>query len=123
NTGQPALLKFAVATLNAGGITLGTCTNQIEAAFRESLLLVVTDHKADHSPAIESSYANLPTVSKLAGVLVKQGVKKGDTVVIYMPMIPQAMYTMLACARIGAIHSLIFGGFASKELSTRIDHA
>lgn len=62
-------------------------------------------------------------VSKLAGVLVKHGVKKGDTVVIYMPMIPQAMYAMLACARIGAIHSLIFGGFASKELSTRIDHA
>ena len=62
-------------------------------------------------------------VSKLAGVLVKHSVKKGDTVVIYMPMIPQAMYAMLACARIGAIHSLIFGGFASKELSTRIDHA
>ena len=62
-------------------------------------------------------------VSKLAGVLVKHGVRKGDTVVIYMPMIPQAMYAMLACARIGAIHSLIFGGFASKELSTRIDHA
>lgn len=62
-------------------------------------------------------------VSKLAGVFVKHGVKKGDTVVIYMPMIPQAMYAMLACARIGAIHSLIFGGFASKELSTRIDHA
>lgn len=49
--------------------------------------------------------------------------KKGDCVVIYMPMIPQTMYTMLACARIGAIHSLIFGGFASKELSSRIDHA
>uniref|UniRef100_A0A4X2JVT1 Acyl-CoA synthetase short-chain family member 3, mitochondrial n=1 Tax=Vombatus ursinus TaxID=29139 RepID=A0A4X2JVT1_VOMUR len=64
----------------------------------------------------------LEQVSKLAGVLVKHGVQKGDTVVIYMPMIPQAMYTMLACARIGAIHSLIFGGFASKELSTRIDH-
>ncbi|XP_075407339.1 acyl-CoA synthetase short-chain family member 3, mitochondrial isoform X2 [Tenrec ecaudatus] len=65
----------------------------------------------------------LEQVSKLAGVLVKHGVKKGDTVVIYMPMIPQAMYTMLACARVGAIHSLIFGGFASKELSSRIDHA
>ncbi|XP_029452965.1 acyl-CoA synthetase short-chain family member 3, mitochondrial isoform X3 [Rhinatrema bivittatum] len=62
-------------------------------------------------------------VSKLAGVLAKHGVKKGDRVVIYMPMIPQAMYTMLACARLGAVHSLIFGGFASKELSVRIDHA
>uniref|UniRef100_A0A8C6P2D6 Acyl-CoA synthetase short-chain family member 3, mitochondrial n=1 Tax=Nothobranchius furzeri TaxID=105023 RepID=A0A8C6P2D6_NOTFU len=62
-------------------------------------------------------------VSRLAGVLVKNGVQKGDLVVIYMPMVPQAMFTMLACARIGAPHSLIFGGFASKELSVRIDHA
>lgn len=62
-------------------------------------------------------------VSKLANVMVKHGVMKGDRVVIYMPMIPETMLTMLACARIGAIHSLIFGGFASKELSTRIDHA
>ncbi|XP_066490166.1 acyl-CoA synthetase short-chain family member 3, mitochondrial isoform X2 [Tiliqua scincoides] len=65
----------------------------------------------------------LEQVSTLAGVMVNHGVKKGDTVVIYMPMIPQTVYTMLACARIGAVHSLIFGGFASKELSTRIDHA
>ncbi|KAA0721095.1 Acyl-CoA synthetase short-chain family member 3, mitochondrial [Triplophysa tibetana] len=62
-------------------------------------------------------------VSRLAGVLVSHGVKMGDLVVIYMPMVPQAMFTMLACARIGATHSLIFGGFASKELSVRIDHA
>lgn len=62
-------------------------------------------------------------VSRLAGVLVKNGVKKGDLVVIYMPMVPQAMFTMLACARIGAPHSLIFGGFASKELAVRITHA
>lgn len=54
---------------------------------------------------------------------MKNGVRKGDVVVIYMPMVPQAMFTMLACARIGAPHSLIFGGFASKELSVRIDHA
>uniref|UniRef100_A0A8C8SI70 Acyl-CoA synthetase short-chain family member 3, mitochondrial n=1 Tax=Pelusios castaneus TaxID=367368 RepID=A0A8C8SI70_9SAUR len=65
----------------------------------------------------------LEQVSKLADVMMKYGVKKGDCVVIYMPMIPQTIYTMLACARIGAIHSLIFGGFASKELSSRIDHA
>ncbi|XP_077449806.1 acyl-CoA synthetase short-chain family member 3, mitochondrial isoform X3 [Stigmatopora argus] len=62
-------------------------------------------------------------VSRLAGVLVRNGVRKGDLVVIYMPMVPQAMFAMLACARIGAPHSLIFGGFASKELSVRIDHA
>uniref|UniRef100_A0A8C5TDR3 Acyl-CoA synthetase short-chain family member 3, mitochondrial n=1 Tax=Malurus cyaneus samueli TaxID=2593467 RepID=A0A8C5TDR3_9PASS len=65
----------------------------------------------------------LEQVSKLADVMMKHGVKKGDRVVIYMPMIPQTVYCMLACARIGAIHSLIFGGFASKELSVRIDHA
>ena len=59
----------------------------------------------------------------MAGVMVKHGVQKGDRVLIYMPMIPQAMVTMLAAARIGAIHSLVFGGFASKELATRINHA
>ena len=62
-------------------------------------------------------------MSRLAGVLSRRGVGKGDLVVIYMPMVPQAMVTMLACARLGAPHSLIFGGFASKELSVRIDHA
>ena len=56
-------------------------------------------------------------------MLQKHGVKKGDRVLIYMPMIPQAIVAMLASARLGAIHSLVFGGFASKELSTRIDHA
>ena len=70
-----------------------------------------------------SALCVLVQVSRLAGVLVKNGVQKGDLVVIYMPMVPQAMFTMLACARIGAPHSLIFGGFASKELSVRIDHA
>ena len=49
------------------------------------------------------------------------GVKKGDTVVIYMPMIIEAAFTMLACARIGAIHSVVFGGFSAKELANRID--
>ena len=60
-------------------------------------------------------------VSKFAGALVNQGVKKGDRVIIYMPMIPEAVITMLACARIGAIHSVVFGGFASNELASRID--
>lgn len=60
-------------------------------------------------------------VSKLAGGLVELGVKKGDTVIVYMPMIPQAMYAMLACARIGAIHSVVFGGFAPHELAIRIN--
>ncbi len=70
------------------------------------------------------TYAQLrDTVAKFAGVLVSQGVTKGDRVIIYMPMIPQAAVAMLACARIGAVHSVVFGGFAARELATRIDDA
>ncbi|WP_417624333.1 propionyl-CoA synthetase [Paremcibacter congregatus] len=65
----------------------------------------------------------LEKVSKLAGGLASLGVTKGDRVVIYMPMIPEAVFTMLACARIGAIHSVVFGGFADTELAKRIDDA
>ena len=60
-------------------------------------------------------------VSKFAGALDNQGIKKGDRVIIYMPMIPEAVIAMLACGRIGAIHSVVFGGFASNELASRID--
>ena len=60
-------------------------------------------------------------VSKFAGALSNQGVKKGDRVIIYMPMVPEAVVAMLACGRIGAIHSVVFGGFASNELASRID--
>lgn len=62
-------------------------------------------------------------VAKFAGGLTQLGIQKGDTVVIYMPMIPQAVIAMLACARIGAIHSVVFGGFAPHELAMRIDDA
>ncbi len=62
-------------------------------------------------------------VARFAGVLAGQGVEKGDRVIIYMPMIPEAAIAMLACARIGAIHSVVFGGFASRELATRINDA
>ena len=62
-------------------------------------------------------------VSVFAGALKNQGIKKGDRVIIYMPMIPQAVVAMLACARLGAIHSVVFGGFASNELAVRIDDA
>lgn len=60
-------------------------------------------------------------VSKLAGGLKSLGLKKGDTAVVYMPMIPQTLFTMLACARIGVIHNVVFGGFAPNELVVRID--
>lgn len=70
------------------------------------------------------SYAELQVeVAKLAGVLKAQGVEKGDTVVIYMPMIPEAIFAMLACARLGAPHSVVFGGFPAQELAVRIDDA
>jgi propionyl-CoA synthetase len=70
------------------------------------------------------SYSDLrERVSKVAGFLKKLGVGKGDTILIYMPMIPEALISMLACARLGAIHSVVFGGFAAPELAVRIDDA
>lgn len=65
----------------------------------------------------------LEEVSAMAAVLADNGVKKGDRVIIYMPMVPEAAFAMLACARLGAIHSVVFGGFASRELAIRIDDA
>src|SRR6516165_10658886 len=62
-------------------------------------------------------------VAQTAGMLAALGVGKGDRVLIYMPMIPETIFAMLACARLGAVHSVVFGGFASKELATRIDDA
>jgi propionyl-CoA synthetase len=70
------------------------------------------------------SYAELThEVAIFAGVLLDLGVKKGDRVIVYMPMVPEAAISMLACARIGAVHSVVFGGFAAAELATRIDDA
>lgn len=60
-------------------------------------------------------------VARLAGALVNRGVNKGDRVIVYMPMVPEALMAMLACARIGAVHSVVFGGFAANELAVRID--
>ena len=62
-------------------------------------------------------------MSRLAGVLSRQGVTKGDRVLIYMPMVPEAVMAMLATIRLGAVHSVIFGGFAAKELASRIKHS
>ena len=65
----------------------------------------------------------LDETARFAGVLQKLGVEKGDRVIIYMPMIPQVVFAMLACARLGAVHSVVFGGFAAHELAIRIDDA
>ncbi|PWJ21640.1 propionyl-CoA synthetase [Jannaschia seohaensis] len=80
------------------------------------------------SPVTDSkttiTYAELQDrVARLAGVLAARGVTKGDRVVIYMPMVPEALVAMLACARIGAVHSVVFGGFAAHELAVRINDA
>jgi propionyl-CoA synthetase len=78
----------------------------------------VTDQKASYT------YTQLrDAVALCAGMLKTQGVTKGDRVIIYMPMIPEAAIAMLACARLGAIHSVVFGGFAARELAVRIDDA
>ena len=70
------------------------------------------------------SYAQLlEEVATFAGVLAGRGVEKGDRVIVYMPMVPEALIAMLACARLGAVHSVVFGGFASNELAVRIDDA
>ncbi|MDR6755876.1 propionyl-CoA synthetase [Mycoplana sp. BE70] len=63
----------------------------------------------------------LVEVQAIAAVLTDLGVERGDRVIIYMPMVPEAVFSMLACARIGAVHSIVFGGFAANELATRID--
>lgn len=70
------------------------------------------------------SYASLlDEVARFAGVLASKGITKGERVIIYMPMVPEAVIAMLACARVGAIHSVVFGGFSSAELAKRIDDA
>lgn len=108
------------------GGKLNVCYNAVDRHVengRGDQAAVIYDSPVTNTKQIITYKELQEQVSRLAGVLVKHGVKKGDLVVIYMPMVPQAMFTMLACARIGATHSLIFGGFASKELSVRIDHA
>ncbi|MBU2631612.1 MAG: AMP-binding protein, partial [Proteobacteria bacterium] len=108
-----------------GGIT-NTCYNALDFHINNGLgdqLALIYD-----SPVTDTirqyTYNDLrDEVARFAGVLNHNGVEKGDRVVIYMPMIPEAAVAMLACARIGAIHSVVFGGFASKELATRIDDA
>jgi propionyl-CoA synthetase len=108
------------------GGSINTCYNaldyHIENGLGDQLALIydspVTDTKQ------QFTYTQLrDKVAKVAGILVEQGVSRGDRVVIYMPMIPEAAVAMLACARIGAIHSVVFGGFAAHELATRINDA
>ncbi len=109
----------------AGG-RLNTCDNAVDRHVRggrASQTAIVYD-----SPVTGTirhiTFAELQEqVARFAGVLVKHGARQGDRVIVYMPMVPEAVVAMLACARIGAIHSVVFGGFAANELATRIDDA
>ncbi|RUS91878.1 hypothetical protein EGW08_000280 [Elysia chlorotica] len=108
------------------GGELNTCYNAIdrhvEAGRGEQTALI---HDSPVTDSItHTTYSQLQaSVKHFAGALRAQGVEKGDVVLIYMPMIPEAVVAMMACARIGAVHNLVFGGFAAKELSTRIAHS
>jgi len=108
------------------GGRLNTCYNavdrHVEAGHGDQPALIYDSPVTDTVQTF--TYSQLrDEVAKVAGSLISMGVKKGDTVIIYMPMIPQAVFSMLACARIGAIHSVVFGGFAPNELAIRIDDA
>ena len=106
--------------------SLNTCFNALDRhvlAGRGDVTALIYD-----SPVVGKqnsySYAQLlDRVSRFATVLADAGVVKGDRVVIYLPMVPQAVVAMLACARLGAVHSVVFGGFAAKELAARLDDA
>ena len=84
---------------------------------------LIYDSPVTHQKAQYTYQEMLDKVAQLAGYMAGQGVAKGDTVLIYMPMIPEATFAMLACARLGAVHSVVFGGFAANELAVRIDDA
>jgi propionyl-CoA synthetase len=109
----------------SGGL-LNTCYNLLDAHVEngrgEQVALI---YDSPVTGTVKSyTYRDLQDeVATFAGALQQQGVNKGDRVIIYMPMIPEAVIAMLACARIGAIHSVVFGGFAADELATRINDA
>ncbi len=107
----------------SGGI-LNTCYNaldrHVEAGRGEQAALIYDSPVTDTVRSY--SYAELTDrVARFAGAMAAQGVQKGDRVIVYMPMVPEAAIAMLACARLGAIHSVVFGGFAANELAIRID--
>ncbi len=108
------------------GGELNTCYNAVDrhvAEGRGAQKAIIYDSPITGAKA-SYTYAELQErVAKLAGAIAATGVKKGDRVIVYMPMVPEALMAMLACARLGAVHSVVFGGFAAKELATRIDDA
>ncbi len=105
---------------------VNTCYNAVDRhveAGRGDQTAIIYDSPITHTKREISFFELRNRVASLAGALRAKGVEKGDRVIIYMPMVPEALEAMLACARIGAIHSVVFGGFASSELAVRIDDA
>jgi propionyl-CoA synthetase len=105
---------------------LNTCANALDRHVyrgRGDQPALIYDSPVTGSQRTYTYLELLDETARFAGVLRRLGVGKGDRVVVYMPMIPEAVITMLACARIGAVHSVVFGGFAPHELATRIDDA
>jgi len=108
------------------GGEINTCFNALDRhceAGRGSQAALIYDSPVTGQVRTYSYDELTDQVARFAGVLSEHGVAKGDRVIVYMPMIPEAVISMLACARIGAIHSVVFGGFAAKELATRIQDA
>jgi propionyl-CoA synthetase len=109
----------------SGGVT-NTCFNALDFHIeqgRGDQAALIYDSPVTDTVKTYSYHQLRDTVARFAGALADQGVAKGDRVIIYMPMIPEAAIAMLACARLGAVHSVVFGGFAANELATRIDDA
>ncbi|SIS69524.1 propionate-CoA ligase PrpE [Phaeovulum vinaykumarii] len=105
---------------------VNTCWNAVDRhveAGRGEQLAIIHDSPITHSTKGITYRELRDRVASLAGALRAKGVEKGDRVIIYMPMIPEALEAMLACARLGAIHSVVFGGFAAHELAVRINDA
>jgi len=105
---------------------VNTCYNAVDrhvACGRNNQAALIYDSPVSGEKRTITYSRLLSEVQLLGAMLLDFGVGKGDRVIIYMPMVPEAVFAMLACARIGAIHSVVFGGFAAKELATRIDDA
>ena len=105
---------------------LNTCHNALDrhvAAGRGAQMAIIYDSPVTGTIRRFTYAEILDRVSRLAGALAARGVTRGDRVIIYMPMVPEAAIAMLACARLGAIHSVVFGGFAAAEVAARIDDA
>jgi len=108
------------------GAVVNTCYNALDrhvANGRAEQLALIHDSPVTNSVTTYTYAQMLHEVKTFAALMQDFGVGKGDRVIIYMPLVPEAMVAMLACARIGAVHSVVFGGFAAKELATRIDDA